>query len=588
MVRISQGPTNINSRARRQGSEWSRVLLALSLSIFLIASVIPFSHFADAATSFSFKAFSGQDHVNVSSTPGLQLSHFVVEVRLRTTQSPDTIQYIVSKGAGNVDSRLFDHNYALFMTKEGKLAGGFEAADGTNHVVYSDRVIEDTGWNTVRLVYDGIRLKLKFEGITEVSKLVDTKPDISGIGPLRIGANANNPLEEFFVGDIDYVKILDGNTFKAVYVNNFGDAGGIEPAPEPAPEPSPEPAPNPDGADCSEIPMSKLRGAVFMDTILGTRENGGSVNVPANYVSESMKYIRASGMNFVRVPYYWEAYVHDPSAFLNELEVVAKAAEANNICVVFANFHWYTTSYWDIEVIGNSDGRGFPSFVVKNFPVRNNNYDDSAGPFWNSFLSNNIFIDGRSVWDVQSDFFGRVILRVDRYDSVAGYEIMNEPHLFASSQYEKLGNYHTHMAKKIRDMTDKKIFFNREVTRDIPREPSLEYKIVPRGVSGLVYEPHLYASPTPGSQGEKQLENFYRWSQEWGIEVMVGEWGADTQSETDLYLKGFKDRGFGWTYYAWKPGVDRGEGNTLYDSSRTDPTLALKQLAASISKNYRV
>ena len=553
----------------------------------LIVSILPVATAAElTSTTVTFKTFNGNDYIDASSSSALQISHFVLDARVRITEYPNGIDYIVSRSAGSVETRLYDHNYALFVTPSGKLAGGFEARDGTRYIVYSDRVIVDSGWNTVRLVYDGSRLKLKFDGITEVSMLAGKNPDNTGTDPLRIGANSNDPVGEHFNGDIDYIKIRDRTTFKPVYVNNFDGSGGSEPAPDPEPDPEPAPAPSPGGSNCSDIPMNRLRGAVFMDPILGTRENGGAVNAPSNYVSESMRYMKFYGMNFVRVPYYWESYVHDPAAFLNELEVVAKAAKDHDICVVFANFHWYTSSYWDIEIIGNSDGRGFPSFLVKDFPKRNNDYEDTAGPFWNAFLSNNISVNGKRVWDIQADFFAKVISRTKGYSSVTGYEILNEPHLFDSSQYEKLGNYHTYMAKKIRAMTDKKIFFNREVTQGIPREPSSEYKIVPRGITGLVYEPHLYSSPTPGSQGEKQIDNFYAWSKDWGVEVMVGEWGADTQTETDTYVKAFKEKGFGWTYYSWKISVDRGDGNKLYDSTTTDPTLALKQLASSISRIY--
>jgi cellulase (glycosyl hydrolase family 5) len=291
-------------------------------------------------------------------------------------------------------------------------------------------------------------------------------------------------------------------------------------------------------------------------------------------------------MNLARVPFYWEGYVNDPTAFLNEVELVAQEAKANNICVIFDNHHWYTTSYWNIEIAGNSDGRGFPSFVVKNFPVRNNDYEDTAKPFWTAFLSNDISINGRSVWDMQAEFFAKVISRADNYKSVVGYEILNEPHLFDSSQYEMLGDYHTYMAKKIRTMTDKKIFFDRETARGFPREPSSEYKIVPRGVSGVVYGPHLYSAPIPGSQAADQLDNFAQWAKEWDMDILVGEWSADTASETDTYLKAFKDNGFGWTYYAWKPTQSRGGGNSLYDSPTVDPTEALRQLKYSINKTY--
>jgi aryl-phospho-beta-D-glucosidase BglC (GH1 family) len=169
--------------------------------------------------------------------------------------------------------------------------------------------------------------------------------------------------------------------------------------------------------------MSKLRGAVFMDPILGTRENGGTVRMPLNYVKDSMKYMQLNGMNLARVPFYWESYVHDPVAFMNELELIAQAADANNMCVIFDNHHWYTTSYWNLEILGNSDGRGFPSFVVKDFANKNNDYEDTAGPFWAAFLANKISVNGKGVWEVQAEFFTKVIQRVDNYKSVTGYEI---------------------------------------------------------------------------------------------------------------------------------------------------------------------
>jgi hypothetical protein len=329
-----------------------------------------------------------------------------------------------------------------------------------------------------------------------------------------------------------------------------------------------------------------LRGAVFMDPILGTRENGGTVRMPLNYVKDSMKYMQLNGMNLARVPFYWESYVHDPVAFMNELELIAQAADANNMCVIFDNHHWYTTSYWNLEILGNSDGRGFPSFVVKDFANKNNDYEDTAGPFWAAFLANKISVNGKGVWEVQAEFFTKVIQRVDNYKSVTGYEIINEPHLFDPSHYEKLGDYHTYMAKKIRAATDKKIVFDRETARGFTREPHSEYKIVPTGVSGVVYGPHLYAIPSAGSQGEKQLDNFAQWSRDWNMEILVGEWSADTTADTDTYLKAFEARGFGWTYYAWKPTQSRGGGSSLYDSPTADPTEALRQLVSSISRVY--
>ncbi len=337
--------------------------------------------------------------------------------------------------------------------------------------------------------------------------------------------------------------------------------------------------------DCSDIPVKNFKGVVFMDKTLLRDEDGGKSST-SSYVTESMKYIDLNGFNAIRVPYIWESYVYSSTAFLNEIELIAKSAQARGICVIFDNHHYYTTSFWNLEVNGKSDGRGFPSFVVKDFPKKNNDYIDTAGPFWNAFLSNNISINGKKVWDVQFAFFSKIINKVDDYTSVAGYEILNEPHLFQKEHYAKLGDYNTYIAKKIRNITDKKIFFDRETTRGFQREPSLEPKIVPRGVSGLVYAPHLYSVPNPGSQGMKQINNIKDWATDWGTEVLIGEWGADTKTDLITFLKAFKANGFGWTAHSWKRGASGGLGSTLYESDTVDATTALKNLVAAMNTVY--
>jgi hypothetical protein len=258
-----------------------------------------------------------------------------------------------------------------------------------------------------------------------------------------------------------------------------------------------------------------------------------------------------------------------------EIELIAKKAQENNICVIFDNHHFYTSSFWDLDVEGKSGGRGFPSAVVKNFPAIGNDYIDTAGPFWDAFLSNSYSVGGVKVWTYQFNFFKKIIDKVDGYTSVAGYEILNEPHIFEKAHYDKLGDYHTFMAKKIRAISDKKIFFDRETTRGFQREPSMELKIFPDGVSGLVYAPHLYSVPTSGSQGMKQINNFADWAEARNTEVLIGEWGADTKSDMVTFLKAFKANNFGWTAHSWKKSGSSGLGMTLYDSSTTSPTTDL-------------
>jgi hypothetical protein len=537
--------------------------LAVPLSLILLVSTVPASYAA-----VDFKSFAG-DHVDVANSPDLQLIEFTLEVKFRIMQDPLERGYLVSKSSADGGNPLLDQNYALFISPTKKIGGGFKASDGTYHIAYSPP-ISNTDWHYARLLYDGSVLRLWLDGQTVSSKAVNKIPDNSATGPLRIGANSGETADKFFVGDIDSVKLVDRTTSTRVYFNDFAESTG--------------PSEN-----CAETPMSELRGAVFIDPILSRFENDGGPSAPNNYVQNSMKFIKSNGMNLVRVPYYWEAYVSWPGAFMSELELIAQAAEANGVCVIFDNHHWYTSSYFsDVDFGKSGKPKGFPSFVLQDYPATGD-YESTAGLFWTDFLSNDIVVNGESIWELQSGFVLSVIETVDTYDSVAGYEILNEPHLFNSSQYELLGEYHTFMANEIRSVSDKKIVFDRETARGFQRIPSFEHKIVPQGISGLVYGPHLYAVPLPGSQGENQLENFEQWAQEWGVEILLGEWSGETQAEVDTFVDAVEQADFGWTYYKWASSKTAGGdhlGNVIYQSNSSPKTVYLEQLSNAIEEFY--
>src|SRR6185503_19565568 len=370
-----------------------KLFLSLAFSMILLSSLIPPIFALD-----TFKVFAGNDSVLVPGSPELQLGQFTIEVRFRITVDPPERGYLLSKGAEANGSLLQDQNYAIFLTKMKSVGGGFKSVDGSYNYIYSPPVSTGT-WHVAKLNYDGNILELSVDNAVVSSRSLGKQVDNGSIGDLRIGANANGVPDMFYVGDIDYLEIFDQSTSATAYSDDFDE--------------STDPSPS---GDCSEIPMSELRGAVFLDPILAKKENGGTVLAKWAPVNESMSYVASNGMNFIRVPYYWEAYVYDPVQFLERLEVIAQAADENDICVVFANFHWYTTSYWKLDVIGNSDGKGFPSFVVKGFPRVNDDYDATAAPFWDAFLSKKIFINGTNVWDVQSAFIKKVINKVDHYD----------------------------------------------------------------------------------------------------------------------------------------------------------------------------
>ena len=338
--------------------------------------------------------------------------------------------------------------------------------------------------------------------------------------------------------------------------------------------------------DCSPLPISSLIGVNFWDPVLMTKESGKTFKTPTNYVTESIGTIHDYGFNVIRVPYYWEAYVYDPKAFLAETEFIARTAMENKICVIF-DFHQYRTgSFWKLQ----PPGAGFPSFILQNYPTLED-YVFTAEPFWNDFLNNAIVVDQKKVWNLQAKFMSTIIERVDNYKNVLGYEILNEPNLFHASQYKKLGAYHTFMANKLRNYTDKMIFFDREITPGFERKPNLEPLIAPSGVQNIVYAPHLYLPPHPDTLGAVQVKNFKNWSEGWGnIPVLIGEFAASSQTDTDIFVSTFKESGFGWTYWTWKPMPSPPSklGKQLYASPDMEPTIYLVYVLNAIEEFVRL
>jgi len=70
------------------------------------------------------------------------------------------------------------------------------------------------------------------------------------------------------------------------------------------------------------------------------------------------------------------------------------------------------------------------------------------------------------------------------------------------------------------------------------------------------------------------------------VEIMIGEWATDTQEGTSIFIENFKDRGFGWTYYAWRPTTGRGSGNMLYESDSSSPTIYLEYVVNALQNFY--
>jgi phosphatidylserine/phosphatidylglycerophosphate/cardiolipin synthase-like enzyme len=173
-------------------------------------------------TGISFRSFNG-DFLDVPSSSALQLSKFSMEVGFRTTQTSTSWMLIANKGGmSGSSSPGMNMNYALFMTKDGRISGGFERSDGTNEFAYSNVYANDGAWHVGKVTFDGTKIAVYLDGVLVKTRSTTAQPDNTGTQPLRIAANAQFGNLQF-IGDIDFVRVIDLNTSAVVYFNDFAN-----------------------------------------------------------------------------------------------------------------------------------------------------------------------------------------------------------------------------------------------------------------------------------------------------------------------------------------------------------------------------
>ena len=324
---------------------------------------------------------------------------------------------------------------------------------------------------------------------------------------------------------------------------------------------------NNNNIDCFNIPISQYKGVNVIDKRLMAIETREWLTFSAPSVSDRLAEIKSHGFNSIRIPYYWEGYINNHTAFINALNEISSIADKLGICVVY-DFHQYHTGsrfdYW---------GGGFPSFLTKSYA------GDDIGQikFWADYYDNNISYNGVKVWDLQSNFISEIIIKTaDSHPSTAGYEILNEPRVDYCNQFGKVGSMQTYIGHKMRAVTAKPIFFENAANFSCTdwNNLKLQSQALPRGVSNLVYAPHIYdkVSPTSLSSLHLPLLKDYFQKQQPGMPIYVGEWGwlsgQINQDIVQTYVKEFKDNNIGWAYWVWDPLYDYSLKNNVYESTK--------------------
>jgi hypothetical protein len=309
-----------------------------------------------------------------------------------------------------------------------------------------------------------------------------------------------------------------------------------------------------------------------------------NITITSDYYDDSFKLIKNIGMNHIRYVLYWEAYENNPTLFLKELENVANLADKWGLKVIYDNHQFHTSSWLDYK-----RGTGFPSFLFDKhlYPIdsgvtTSSNSTTTTGVWWTNWWNRNITdqeteVDG---WILQAHFLKTLVKLLDTHNSTKGYEILNEPQVFSTDQWPKIGKYYEYMINELRQQTNKTIVidmtipikFNDSVINVTSENMA---KIIPKDRNS-VFKISLYGIPSDDNYQDRKLQLLMNVSKIAKIPLYVGEWNhvnrekkltekntddlskinstsSDlTQNESDILVKKFaSSKVYGWAFWNW-------------------------------------
>ncbi|HJU79017.1 MAG TPA: cellulase family glycosylhydrolase [Nitrososphaeraceae archaeon] len=316
---------------------------------------------------------------------------------------------------------------------------------------------------------------------------------------------------------------------------------------------------------------------------------------PDNYYDQSFKIIKDGGMNHVRYVYYWESYVKNPVAFINELKFAATLADKYGIKIIYDN-HQFHTSSW----LNPQRGTGFPSFLFQNnsayaYGSGGSPLYPSAAAWWTQWWNREVTdANGTDGWTLQSEFLKKVVGTVDGHASTAGYEILSEPQVHSADQWDKIGKFNTFMTNELRNVTKKDIVYSMSIPVDLDSNIGVNAtnlaKMTPANKTDTIFKFSIYGLPSPGSYQEDRLNIFLATGNLSGVPMYIGEWNnvardkvineeGDfvyeidpeasniTPEDTNAILKKFNEIDpYGWAFWYWNFRPHRVENFNLVTS----------------------
>jgi hypothetical protein len=337
------------------------------------------------------------------------------------------------------------------------------------------------------------------------------------------------------------------------------------------------------------------------------QDRDSKAEIPVNYYEDSFRIFSQTGINFVRYLFFWESYERDPTKFLNELETVAKTADKWGIKLIYANDKYHTSSWLD-----SKKGLGFPHSLFETSP--DYPYGTGGAPveknvvakkWWENWYNRSVKdVNGVDGWSLQAEFLKKIASTVDNHTSTLGYELLNEPHLNSPDQWDKIGKYNTFLTNELRTVTQKTIFFSRQIPSSIfgPQEitPENIAKMAPMNKKNVVLKATLYGIPLADSYAEDRLNVYAKAAQIAGVPLCICEFNIksyekDNMPETrlnqtlvDLFYQKFRElNSWGWAYWLWNFKSHTNTNfnlNNVSENGKIDTSLNFDYFKTAISK----
>jgi hypothetical protein len=318
-----------------------------------------------------------------------------------------------------------------------------------------------------------------------------------------------------------------------------------------------------------------------VSTAMSEQKNDTKTSVPANYYEDSFRILSQAGMNHVRYTLYWEGYVVNRTAFMNELKMVADTADKYGIKVMYDNHQFHTSSY-----LNPQRGNGFPTTLFEGDPkfaygAGGSPKYQAANLWWTDWWNRSIRdVNGIDGWTLLLGFLQKIVNTVDSHPSTLGYEILSEPQVHNSDQWEKISVFNSFLVDGLRKTTQKTLAYSMNIPVDLKSpigvNPTNLATMAPSNKTNVVFKVSLYGLPIPDSYQGDRLAIFLRASEITQVPLYIGEWNnvlreasineegqrvfsinpeqSDiSQEQANLIVQTFKDIGaWGMAYWQWR------------------------------------